>query len=123
MTELEKAILELKEDKRLIERLAKLHDTPPTRIVRFSEEVEVTHYVHYEIPIPSHIEYTDEAVAEYIEEHKEDEIQESLTHSIENEEWDDSERPKGSGSVLMTMITTRGDDSSSKSLGEMDYYH
>ena len=121
MTELEKAILELKEDKRLIERLAKLHDTPPTRIVRFSEEVVVTHYVHYEIPIPSHIEYTEEAVVEYIEEHKADEIQESLTHSFENQEWYASERPEPSGCINMRMTTTRGDNSSSIELGEMNY--
>ena len=119
MNQIEKAIEHLKENPHLIEKLAKQYDAVvPKRVVKFSEEVRVPHYVEYELEIPADIGQDEESVRAYIRD-RADRVRDELVRKVEDEDWSYSEWPVYSESIDMVLTTERGERRTHNDLGMM----
>lgn len=119
MNQLEKAIEHLKENPHLIETFATQYDAVvPTRVVTFTEEVRVPHYVSYNLEIPADIGQDEDSVRAYIRD-RADMVREALEERVSNEDWSHVEWAECAGDIEMELTTKRGEKRTFKQLGMM----
>lgn len=119
MNQIEKAIEHLKENPHLIEEFAKQYDAVvPKRVVKFSEEVRVPHYVEYELEIPAHVGQDISDVRSYIRDNSQ-KVHDGLDEKVSNEEWAYTEWAVESNEIDMVMYTERGEKRTHDDLGMM----
>ncbi len=119
MNQIEKAIEHLKENPHLIEEFAKQYDAVvPKRVVKFSEEVRMPHFVEYELEIPSHVGQDRESVRAYIAEHT-DKVREALEEDAQNGDWSHVEWAECTGDIQMELTMQRGERRTYDDLGMM----
>ena len=119
MNQLEKAIEHLKENPHLIETFATQYDAVvPKRVVTFTEEVRVPHYVSYNLEIPADVGQDEESVRAYIRD-RSDKVREALEERVSNEDWAHSEWPECTGNIEMELTSVRGEKRTFKQLGMM----
>jgi hypothetical protein len=119
MNQLEKAIEHLKENPHLIEAFATQYDAVvPTRVVTFTEEVTVPHFVSYELEIPSHVGQDEDSVRAYIAEHV-DNVRQALEEDAQNGDWSDVDWAECTGDITMELTMQRGERKTFDDLGRM----
>lgn len=119
MNQLEKAIEHLKENPHLIEAFAKQYDAVvPIRVVTFTEEVRVPHFVEYELEIPADVGQDEVSVRKYIREHA-DKVREELEEKASNEKWSHTEWAECTGDIQMELTMQRGERRTFDNLGRM----
>ena len=119
MNQIEKAIEHLKENPHLIEEFAKQYDAVvPKRVVTFTEEVRITHYVEYELEIPADVGQDEQSVRAYIQD-RADNVREALEEMASNEDWSHAEWPECAGDIEMELRMQRGERRTYDNLGIM----
>lgn len=119
MNQIEKAIEHLKENPHLIEEFATQYDAVvPKRVVIFTEEVRIPHFVEHELEIPTDVGQDEKSVRAYIQEHA-DEVMGALDEKVDNEDWSHVEWAESTGYIDMVLTTERGEKQTHKNLGRM----
>jgi len=119
MNQLEKAIEHLKENPHLVEELAKQYDAVATeRVVKFTEEVRMPHFVEYELEIPAFIGQDEQSVRHYIQNHA-DRVRAALEEKVSNDDWSHTEWPECTGDIQMELTMERGERRTHDDLGRM----
>ena len=119
MNQIEKAIEHLKENPHLIEEFAKQYDAVvPKRVVTFSEQVRVSHFVEYELEIPADIGQDEDSVRNYIRE-RADKVREALEEKASDEQWVYTEYAECTGDIQMELAMQRGERRTYDDLGRM----
>lgn len=119
MNQLEKAIEHLKENPHLIETFATQYDAVvPTRVVTFTEEVNIPHYVSYNLEIPADVGQDEDSVRAYIRD-RADMVREMLDERVANEDWSHTEWAVESDNIEMELTSVRGEKRTFKQLGRM----
>ena len=119
MNQIEKAIEHLKENPHLTEEFAKQYDAVvPNRVVTFTEEVRISHYVSYNLEIPADIGQDEDSVRNYIRD-RADKVREALEEKVSNEDWAHAEWPQCTDNIEMELTTKRGEKRTFEQLGMM----
>jgi hypothetical protein len=119
MNQIEKAIEHLKENPHLIEAFAEQYDAVvPKRVVKFSEEVRMPHYVEYELEIPADVGQDEQSIRAYIQD-RADRVIEALEERARNEDWAHVEWAECTGDIQMELTMQRGERRTYEDLGMM----
>ncbi len=119
MNQIEKAIEHLKENPHLIETFATQYDAVvPKRVVKFTEEVRLPHFVEYELEIPADIGQDEQSVRTYIQD-RADKVIEALEEKVSNEDWGYTEYAECTGDIQMELRMQRGERRTYDDLGMM----
>ena len=119
MNQIEKAIEHLKENPHLIDEFAKQYDAVEIkRVVTFTEEVRVPHFVEYELEIPAFIGQDEQSVRNYIQNHA-DRVRAALEEKVSNDDWSHTEWPECTGDIQMELTMQRGERRTYDDLGRM----
>jgi hypothetical protein len=119
MNEIEKAIEHLRENPHLVYEFARQYDAVvPKRVVTFTEEARVPHYVEYKLEIPADVGQDRESVLNYIRDHT-DEVKGALEEKVSNEDWSNVEWPECTGDIQVELTSVRGEKKTFDDLGRM----